>query len=894
MKSAYMLLALIIMVCFNVAFAEEYETTFEWMFPKPQGGAINDIALKSSELFITGNSGMLMKSLDDGKNWIQLNNRESKNFKLIYFIDNRVGFLITDDSKVYRSIDGGNRWYIVGSYPNTIIHKILFSDSQTGWIIAENKSDQEWNILLKTENAGSTWERIDLQSFLPDADEYADVFDMFYLDSLNGWIASWNAIYRTYDGGFTWQILNDKLRWFELLHFNDDKNGWCIRERKLYNTSDGGINWTELQTSMKLEQFYPVSTSHLYVKSNDDRWFNSFDAGKTWDTLKISDEYYSDIKKIAFKDNTNGYAIARYLYRTSDGGKNWTRLVDEKINGIQHMKMYSDKIGFLISWDDLIYSTTNGGESWLQRSSKTDFVPWTFSGELKCLHAFDENNIWAFNSSNQLGLSSNGGALWTINNEFRAFFPRFRRIQFINPTHGWIVGSSGTLINTTDGGKKWISRELPTRNEFIDVSFVNENYGWVLDRAGKVFYTTNGGTSWDNRNIDPNYKKDFVSIEFDDINNGRILAEDAFYLSNNGGLSWRKSDLSEYGMRLRASSFVNDFGIIVATDNGYDRSTNSILLYTTDYGRTWSKLTEAPQSDYVKLFKDNTFLLGRASYSLGLMKYNLKVKTMMSDPLLLVPPDNAKKIEPQTKLECRSYDNVYYEFMVSTDADFQDLLLNEISTTNSIAYNQFDIQMKYYWRVRLLSWDEVGPWSSRWSFNTKLPVPALVSPSVNAEVTTPNVELRWTTIHNVDAYLLQLSPNINFSQLEFNRVVNGNSETFSNLANNRLYYWRVLAIGANDSSAWSEVGNFRTKFESTNVEEINNSKFISFNQSEKYLVIKDDSDFYNELQIYDLRGNMIQSGLIHSTNQLINLQGFINGIYFVKYKNEYFILFIIN
>ncbi|MBE2190143.1 MAG: hypothetical protein IAE98_11810, partial [Candidatus Kapabacteria bacterium] len=733
MKSTTLTLMLLFIANFHIVLSQEYETTFEWLFPKPHGGVINDIAFNESEIFIAGNSGLLMKSPDDGKNWIMLNDKEFKNFNKVYFINNEIGFLVTDDNKIYRSIDGGNRWYFVDVYPDYIIHKILFTNSNTGWIIAENKQDQEWNILLKTENAGSTWEKIDLQSILPDSDEYADVLDIYFLDSLNGWIASWYAIYRTYDGGLTWQILNDKLRWFEILHFNDDKNGWCIRDRKLYNTSDGGINWTEIESPARLYDFYSVSNNHIYVKTYDD-WFSSYDGGKNWDTLKISNTYNGDIRKIAFRNNANGYAIDDNLNTTSDGGKSWVKVINEIIPGVQHMKMFSDNLGFLISWDNLLYSTTNGGESWTQRSSKTDFYPRTFGGDFKSLHAFDENNIWAFNWSNELGFSSNGGASWTMNNEFKnVFSPILKKIQFINSTHGWIVGSLGTLINTTDGGKKWNSRELPTKNQFTDVSFVNENYGWVLDFAGKVFFTTNGGTSWDNRNIDPNYKKYFVSIEFDDINNGRILADDAFYSSNNGGLSWRKSDLSKYGINLKSSSFVGDFGIIVGDDSNFDRSTNSLLLYTTDYGRTWNKLAEAPQSDYVKLFKDNTFLLGRASNSNGLLKYNLKVKAGITEPNLLAPLNNAKKIDSQAMLEARTNDNVYHEFQISADSGFEDLLLSRISTTNNITYDKFDLQKKYYWRARVLSWDEVSPWSNTWSFNTKIPVPELVSPSVNTE-----------------------------------------------------------------------------------------------------------------------------------------------------------------
>jgi photosystem II stability/assembly factor-like uncharacterized protein len=64
-------------------------------------------------------------------------------------------------------------------------------------------------------------------------------------------------------------------------------------------------------------------------------------------------------------------------------------------------------------------------------------------------------------------------------------------------THGWLVGSSSTLLETTDGGKTWEPRslDLDQAYRFSSVSF-SGNEGWIAGQPSILLHTTDGGQSW--------------------------------------------------------------------------------------------------------------------------------------------------------------------------------------------------------------------------------------------------------------------------------------------------------------------------------------------------------------------------------------------------------------
>ncbi|HEY9659522.1 MAG TPA: photosynthesis system II assembly factor Ycf48 [Allocoleopsis sp.] len=68
-----------------------------------------------------------------------------------------------------------------------------------------------------------------------------------------------------------------------------------------------------------------------------------------------------------------------------------------------------------------------------------------------------------------------------------------------DPQHGWLVGTSATLLETTDGGQTWESRDLDLGEgqnyTFTSVSFAGQE-GWITGQPNLLLHTTDGGKSW--------------------------------------------------------------------------------------------------------------------------------------------------------------------------------------------------------------------------------------------------------------------------------------------------------------------------------------------------------------------------------------------------------------
>ena len=72
---------------------------------------------------------------------------------------------------------------------------------------------------------------------------------------------------------------------------------------------------------------------------------------------------------------------------------------------------------------------------------------------------------------------------------------------FVDSLYGWVIGDSGTIINTTNGGANWsVQTSNLYSSELQDITFISRTTGWILsyDSTYKSFYikTTNSGLSW--------------------------------------------------------------------------------------------------------------------------------------------------------------------------------------------------------------------------------------------------------------------------------------------------------------------------------------------------------------------------------------------------------------
>ena len=155
-----------------------------------------------------------------------------------------------------------------------------------------------------------------------------------------------------------------------------------------------------------------------------------------------------------------------------------------------------------------------------------------------------------------------------------------RDVFFVEDQRGWVVGVSGTILHTTDGGSNWSSQTSGTTSMITGLFFLDANTGWATTSQGDILYTMNGGTSW-NLQTTPTTES-LEAIYFTDGNNGwAVGACGTLLFTTNGGANWALH--ANHGLieaSLTAIDLSDQIGLITAS--------NASMLRTTDGGQNWS------------------------------------------------------------------------------------------------------------------------------------------------------------------------------------------------------------------------------------------------------------------------------------------------------------------
>ncbi len=160
-------------------------------------------------------------------------------------------------------------------------------------------------------------------------------------------------------------------------------------------------------------------------------------------------------------------------------------------------------------------------------------------------------------------------------------------IDFVDAKHGWVVGGWHVILATTDGGSHWQVQQPPF-NGLSDVSFVDARHGWLL-AAGDLAVTTDGGKRWRSLGAHDTTAIDFVTSE-----DGWGVGQGSIEATTDGGVTWHRQTLPRVAkgcwLILNAATFTTErSGWVVGTvmQNLPPFSQKIAVLHTTDGGATW-------------------------------------------------------------------------------------------------------------------------------------------------------------------------------------------------------------------------------------------------------------------------------------------------------------------
>jgi len=186
----------------------------------------------------------IYKTTNSGLNWYRTNiiglTDTSGTISKIYFINSTIGFatLFTPlKGIILKTIDGGENWYIVFTASLTNFYGISFSNDSTIWAVGTNSYPFE---IYKSTDIGETW--------FPITVNFTDMNDVYFTNSLIGWILSSNKLYRTTDGGDTW-LQDIQISTYTSRFMTISKTHFIITWN-IYESVDTGNTWIDITSDI--------------------------------------------------------------------------------------------------------------------------------------------------------------------------------------------------------------------------------------------------------------------------------------------------------------------------------------------------------------------------------------------------------------------------------------------------------------------------------------------------------------------------------------------------------------------------------------------------------------------------------------------------------------------
>jgi photosystem II stability/assembly factor-like uncharacterized protein len=272
---------------------------------------------------------------------------------------------------IWFTADGGQNWtksapLDVGQGGNFYVPGVMqFIDMMHGWLLVHsgNGMNHDYVFLFSTQDGGKTWKRI-VDPWVNNLNmsctktglAFADANNGLVTGDCNGVVPNSIYLYRTTDGGNTWQPVRlpypakmpdmftneanvcgsyspEFLGQFGWLVVQCNNFGPGVAQTFLYTSTNAGQNWSShsLPAPIDFVQFLYPSTEETTPGTGwfagGGRVYLTQDGGKTWQPVSgLGGEGQLD-----FIDQTTGWMVAKTgdsisLVQTKDGGATWTQL----------------------------------------------------------------------------------------------------------------------------------------------------------------------------------------------------------------------------------------------------------------------------------------------------------------------------------------------------------------------------------------------------------------------------------------------------------------------------------------------------------------------------------------------------------------------------------------
>lgn len=440
---------------------------------------------------------------------------------------------------VLKSTDGGQTWQPANNGLNNLYVGSLFMHPTNPDILLAGTGNNQYydhqGIYLTTDGAQS-WTLV-----YPGANINAVEFST--TDPVIAYAGSANAVFRSTDGGHTWQQVS-----------GGEEFGWGAPGVRAGFPIDFQVD--------------PRDPNRLFANNYGGGNFASPDGGQTW-TVASAGYTGAQVRDVAAGPDQVFAAARSGLFATSDGGATWQGLNSPPAASLEWNVVAIDPANaqhVLASnnWNGTLLQSFDAGQRWQPVGSPVGegkgwraitFAPsnpqivYAGTSAFYSAGVFDDtmpaSGVW---------VSHDGGNEWAPANSGLAADANVTAlaVAWDNPAVVYAATSNHGVLKSTDGGATWVESLGGQRALSVAVDPQNANHVLAGLTFGGIRASTDGGGSWSTVAAGMLPESNVTDILFDPAHPAVLYAADRMsgvYRSADGGISWQSIN---QGLRMRS------------------------------------------------------------------------------------------------------------------------------------------------------------------------------------------------------------------------------------------------------------------------------------------------------------------------------------------------------
>jgi photosystem II stability/assembly factor-like uncharacterized protein len=542
---------------------------------QPSGAAqqLRAISGGSARLYIVGDHGTILSS-PDGLSWSTQVSGSLSDLNAVFAIDSKHAIAVGDFGTILTTQDAGATWV---AQPNDLYQNLhaIWGIKDTLYLAGAD------GLLLRSTNAGASWTKLKTST-------QAKLQGIWGSSSTDLYVVGKETVLHSINSGQTWEQLDvGAIDDFNSIWGASAKEIYITQtEGKIYATQNAGQSWTRINTNR--EALYAIlgDTTQKPLALSDEGILHSSDKGATWTLLKRTKAMHSGLLR---GDGALYFVGGGEIVTFGPSTSAWSQTESGLAKSLR--TLWGDSDGLFVSSyaGDLLYS--KDGARWTKISDKD-------TPKIVSLWGADVRALFAVAADFALYLSTDQGKTWS-----KVKLPAEKKLRNVWGINGRIFLVGDSVFSSDNAGETWTERPLPIEKRgdyslYVSAPELSCVWGstkdevYVVGASGVIFHSTNGGASW--KKQDSKTSSELRAIWGSGRDDVYVVGDDgAFLHTNNQGNTWTL--LSGLSPSSRETKDKEDLNSIWGSGKddiyiGGNINSNGLILHSIDQGKTWSPL----------------------------------------------------------------------------------------------------------------------------------------------------------------------------------------------------------------------------------------------------------------------------------------------------------------